>query len=77
MRFKLRLSRDAREALLFLGGMGGILYMMILGPIHPELLPVFSGMMLYKPAAVVDRKRRSSTSRTTGPYDQYDDEDGE
>lgn len=72
---KLRLTRDAREALLFLGGMAGIAYMMVLGPIHPELVPVFAGMMLYKPAAVVDRKVRSSTSRTTDRYDDNDEED--
>lgn len=56
--------------------MAGIIYMMVLGPIHPELVPVFAGMMLYKPAAVVDRKTRSSsTSRTTDRYDQADDEE--
>jgi len=73
---KLRLSRDAREALIFIGGMAGITYMMVLGPIHPELIPVFAGMILYKPAAVVDRKtrpvRRSSTSPDTESFDPSD-----
>jgi hypothetical protein len=66
---RLKLHPDTREALLFLGGMAGIIYMLIIGPVHIQLIPVFSGMMLYPPAARGDRavrERRRSADEDEG-----------